>query len=54
MQQDCRDSMTMNGLRRRAICGLRRRGVILCSDGFAILNSTLRRMLDKAMIAVKR
>ncbi|MDB5345500.1 MAG: hypothetical protein JWP89_3877 [Schlesneria sp.] len=44
----------MTGLRRRAICGLHHQGVILSSVRVAILNSTLRRMLDKAMNAVKR
>jgi hypothetical protein len=46
--------MTMKGLRRRAICGLCRQGVILSSVRVENLTSTLRRMLDKAMIAVKR
>jgi hypothetical protein len=39
---------------RRAICGLQREGVILSSVRIANLKSTLRRKLDKAMIAVKR
>ncbi len=54
MQRDGRDSMTMKGLRRRAICGLCLEGVILFSVRVVKLNSTLRRMLGKAMIAVKR